>query len=264
MLVTHVVPAFLSILKYRRRKVYGFAQGVEGWIKEGGEEWWPSTIWELLAQSLPWLVRFAVSQASMIPLSCTGAQRANREFCGLCPPLSRRGSFLSPSPQAAPHLVLHLVGTASLPACSIIPVHWSRPPAGARGRPILPPLRSLPPPPWLVQLASMWPCVLCSLRSAGLCVYEASQLCRSHLPTVGCRTLDHLMLLRVGGFPLSLTGWVGGDGNSPPEFEFKVYPPRFSTISGPLGASFALPIIGIRPVWFIWMLNKMRAYISGI
>ena len=49
-------------------------------------------------------------------------------------------------------------------------------------------------------------CVVQSLRSAGLCVYAASKLCRSHLSTVGCCALDHLMLLRVRGFPLRKRG----------------------------------------------------------
>lgn len=69
------------------------------------------------------------------------------------------------------------------------------------------------------------------------------------------------MLLRQGDSP-SLTGWAGGDENSPPEFGLK--PLRFSTISGPLGASFAPSTNGIFPVWFIWMLNKILVYVSGI
>ena len=118
--------------------------------------------WELLAQSLPWLVMFVVSHASMILLSRTGARRANRECsCQLCPAPSRRGSLLPPSPGAAPHLVLHLGSVASLPACSIIPTPRSHPPAGTRGHLTLPSLWSLPPQPWLVQLTSVWPCVLC-------------------------------------------------------------------------------------------------------
>lgn len=162
MLITHVVPVFLSILKERRRRVCGFAQGVEGWIKEGREEWWSCASWELLGQSLPWVLMFVVSHASGIPLSHTGAQRANRECsCQLSPPPSRRGSLLPPSPWAVPHLVLHLGGIASLPACSIVPIHWSHPPAGTRGRLTLPSLWSLPPQPRLVQLTSVWPCVLC-------------------------------------------------------------------------------------------------------
>ena len=172
MLIIHVVPAFLSILKERRRRVCGFRQGVEGWIKEGREEWWSCASWELLAQSLPWLVMFVVSHASMILLSRRGAQRADQECsCQLCPPPSRRGSLLPPSPGAAPHLVLHLGGVASLPACSIIPTHRSHPPAGTRGHLILPSLWSLPPQPQLVQLTSVWPCVLCRVFALRVYVY---------------------------------------------------------------------------------------------
>lgn len=139
-------------------------------------------------------------------MSRTGAQRANQEFsCQLCPPPSRRGSLLSPSPCAEPHLVLHLVGPASLPACSIIPTRRSRPPAGlgASHSPAAAKPASAAP----ADSAGLRGALCCAVsRSVGLCVYAASHLGRSHLPTVGCCALDHLMRLRVGGFPRSLTG----------------------------------------------------------